>query len=128
MKKSVVYIAVLMALSAGAGVVVGMGIGRKGFSREESRQHALAVLSRSLGLSKEQTEKIEDILDASRAKAEAIKKETLKNLGTIKEGINSEIKAALTPDQQVKFDRLMTERKQREGVGAPPEDAGPHPR
>ncbi len=131
---------ILILLSVGAGVVVGMGIGRKlGYERhlayverfgprgEESRQHALAVLSRSLRLSKEQTEKIGNILDAARAKGEAIKKETLKNFATIKETINTEIKAVLTPDQQVKFNQLMTEREQREGLGGPPGDIGPHP-
>lgn len=132
MKKPVVYTVILIVLSVGAGVVLGMGIGRKlgyekhlayierfGPQREEPRQHALAVLNRSLSLSKEQTEKIGNILDGSRDKAEALKKETLKNLETIKENINTEIDAILTPDQQVKFDQLMTERKQREGLEAP---------
>ncbi|GEM_PF-6012478 len=147
MKKPVVYVIGIISLSVCAGIVVGMGIGRKsGYEKhlafvgrfvapaEESRGHALSVLSRSLGLSKEQTEKIGDILDAARAKGETFKKETLENLETIKEGINTEIKAILTADQQVKFARLMTERKQREGVitpfgghpeSPPPEEIGP---
>jgi len=137
MKKSVVYLVVLMALSVGAGIVVGMGIGRQagyakhtyverfgpagkeGGPREEPLQRALAVLNRSLGLSKEQTEKIENILEGSRASAETSKKEVMKNLETIKEKINIEIKAILTAEQQVKFERLMTERKQREAFGEP---------
>ncbi len=135
MKKSVVYIVVFMALSVGAGVVLGMGIGRRtGYARhlmflerfgkqaprEESKQHALSVLSRSLGLSKDQTEKVENILDSSREKVETVKKETFKEMETIKENINTEIKAVLTSDQQVKFDQLMAERKQREGLECPP--------
>ncbi len=132
MKKPVVYTIILIVLSVGAGVVLGMGIGRKlgfekhlayierfGPQKEEPRQRALAVLNRSLGLSKEQTEKIGNILDGSRDKAEALKKETLKNLETIKNNINTEINTLLTPDQQVKFDQLMTERKQRESLNTP---------
>lgn len=132
MKKPVVYVVGIITLSVCAGIVVGMGIGRKlGYERhlafvgrfgppaEESRRHALSVLSHSLGLSKEQTGKIGDILDAARAKGDALKKETLENFETIKEGINIEIKTVLTLDQQVKFGQLMTERKQREGFGVP---------
>ncbi len=132
MKKPVIYAVILMTLSIGAGVVIGMGIGRKlgydrhlayierfGPQKEETRQHALAILNRSLGLSKEQTEKIGNILDGSRDKAEALKKETMKNLETIKENINNEIMAILTPDQQIKFNKLMTERKQHEGLNEP---------
>ena len=131
MKKPVVYTVMLIVLSVGAGVVLGMGIGRKlgyekhlafverfGPQKEEPRQRALAVLNHSLGLSKEQTEKIGNILDSSRDKAEILKKETLKSLEIIKDGINTEINAILTPDQQAKFDQLMA-RKQREGLNAP---------
>lgn len=142
MKRSVVYIVILMAFSVGAGIVLGLGIGRhvgytrhlmfekrsgQQLSREESRQHALAVLNRSLGLSQDQTEKIGNILDSSRAKAETVKKETFKEMETLKENINTGIKALLTPDQQIKFDRLMAERKQREGLECSPQGVGPFP-
>ncbi len=149
MNKSVMYIGILITLSVSAGIVVGMGIGRhagyarhlmyaerlglqrrEGGPREESREHALAVLNRSLSLSKEQTEKIGTILDSSRDNAEAIKKETFKDMEKIKEAISADIKIVLTPDQQVKFDQLMTERKEREAFGGPclpPEGEGTFP-
>ncbi len=138
MKKTVLYVVVLVALSLGAGVVLGMGIGRKaGYARhlafgkrfgqprmegrypEGLRRDALDVLSHKLNLSEEQIGKIKDILDASRAKVEASQKEALKNFTAIRESTNGKIKEVLTPKQQVEFDRLTFERKQREGLRRP---------
>ena len=138
MKKTVVYVVILVALSLGAGVVLGMGIGRKtGYARhlafgkrfgqpgmegrypEGLRRHAPDVLKHKLNLSEEQAGKIKDILDASRAKVEASQKEALKNFAAIRESTNAKIKEVLTPKQQVEFDRLTFKRKQREGLRRP---------
>lgn len=138
MKKTVVYVVILVVLSLGAGVVLGMGIGRKaGYARhlafrerfgqpriegrypEESRRHAFDVLNRKLNLSEEQIRKIKDILDASRAEVEASKKEALKNFAATRESTNAKIKEVLTPKQQAEFDRLTFERKQHEGLRRP---------
>lgn len=138
MKKTVVYVTILVVVSLGGGVLLGMGIGRKaGYARhlafrerfsqprregrypEESRRYTLDVLSRKLKLSEEQTEKIKDILEASRAKVEAFKKEALETFAAVREDTNAKIKEVLTPKQQAEFDRLTFERKHREGTKRP---------
>jgi len=149
-KKTVLYVVILVALSLGAGVVLGMGIGRKagyarhlafgkrfvqprseGQYREHLRRDMLDVLKHRLNLSEEQVGKIKDILDASRAKVEASQKEALKDFAAIRESTNAKIKEVLTPKQQVEFGRLTFERKQREGLrkpcGPPQPPAGERP-
>lgn len=132
MKKTVLYMVIIVVLSLAAGVVLGMGIGKKcGYARhlafreglgqpkdgrhgqEGSRRHALDILSRKLNLSEEQKGKIKGILDASRIKVDASRKEGIKNFTAIRGSTNVEIRALLTPEQQVEFDKLQLERKRR---------------
>ena len=138
MKKTVLYMVIIVGLSLAAGVVLGMGIGKKcGYARhlafreglgqpkvgrhglEGSRRHAFDILSRKLNLSEEQKEKIKEILDASRVKVEASRKEAIKKFSEIRESTNTEIRAVLIAKQQKEFDKLLLERKQREGFKKP---------
>lgn len=129
MKKTIVYLVVLVVVSLGAGVVLGMGIGRnagyakhlafkkrvaQGECRPQMRKHMLEVLSRKLNLSTEQKAKVKDILDTSRAKVEASKKEAMQNFTNIREEANTKIRQILTLQQQTEFDRLNAERKEHE--------------
>ncbi|HJQ98971.1 MAG TPA: hypothetical protein VJ826_11710 [Candidatus Polarisedimenticolaceae bacterium] len=86
-----------------------------------------------LGLSREQLDKIHAILDASRDKADAIRRELRPRLEAHLEETRTEIAGVLDPEQRKRFEAMVEENKARadrfflDGPPPPPPFGGPPP-
>ncbi len=132
MKKELIYPVLLVVVSLVAGVAVGTTVARR--PRHESRmrfdekkmtmhkmpvkkgmpgkQGAFERLSDRLSLSDDQQEKVKAILDSSRQEARETIEKSKDALFALREKTNTQIRAILSKDQQLEFDRMTAELKE----------------
>lgn len=117
------YAAVIAVLLLGA--VIGSGAtfaivrdpARAASAHETGRARRLEALTRELGLSPEQRAKVEKILEASSEERENRMRAMFAACGEPvrehKRRVDEEIRAALTPEQQRRFDEIAEEQSRR---------------
>jgi Spy/CpxP family protein refolding chaperone len=134
MKKTIIYAVVLVVVSLIVGVVIGGALERRchyvkrmgllGDLQEKrldlkkpmaiyAHKKMLGHLAKELKLTEEQKEKIKGILDASREQIATVGGESFERVAAIRDETTAKIKAALTPEQQEKFENIITSFKQR---------------
>jgi len=141
MKKATIYVVIIVVVSLVAGVVVGLGISRRGHFRayrnhqnefgygkgkklgeQEKRTMLLDRIGERLNLSQEQKEKIKSILEASREEVIQARKTSVEKFKAIKERTDNKIRAVLNEAQAIEYDKIIGELKERiaarGGIGA----------
>ncbi len=132
MKKEIVYPVLLVVVSLVAGLAIGLTIVRKPRhefrprvegrskmdyrikeSRMPRRDEIFDKISDRLKLSSEQEGQIKKILTDSREEAKTTIEKSKDALLKLKEKTNAQIKGVLTKEQQVEFDRMTAEIKDR---------------
>lgn len=160
MKKTIIYAVVLVVVSLVAGAVGGMAVQKYAFLkkrhafmrqlrdrkfdmgkfRDAGRNQILKRLSEQLNLTEEQKAKVKVTLEGARDQVNAVSADVMKKVIAIREDTNTQIKAVLTPEQKVKFEKLSEELKNKfggkrgphkkgyggPGLGGPEEGPGPH--
>ena len=130
MKKTFVYAAILLVVSMVSGVAVGAAIERTKdtdvaeVSKESSgekksvprlamraRKKALGNLAKRLKLNEEQKETLRNILEASREEITSLKKEYHTQLFAVRKDTHTKIKTILTPEQQEKFEKIISKHR-----------------
>lgn len=85
------------------------GFHGKGDFKERKAEH----LDSKLDLTDEQKTKVDSILESKHEQAKAIFQESHPKLEALKKSTDQEIRAILTPEQQVKFDKLAQEKEEK---------------
>lgn len=120
MKKTIVYVVVLVVVSLTAGVFLGAALSKRQGQREYARipgsftqgkalkqgVKPLERLSKALDLNEEQKVKIADILKESRKEVMEVKEKTKETFKEIKKRADAKIREVLTVQQQEKFDKI----------------------
>lgn len=86
-------------------------------------EHLVRKFSRKLDLTSEQRDRVAAILEAKRARLESLRSESGPRFEEIRISARNEIRSVLTPDQQLRFDRMVSkweERRKRRGPRHPP--------
>lgn len=134
MKKSIVYVVVLVGVSVLAGLAIGLTIANKpknvrGLGIEykhrlgkpdEARVKGKKAeifenLSRRLDLNENQKIEVKKILEASRRQVKEVGNVARENFAKIKEETNAKIRAILDARQQEEFDKMVAEIRDRMG-------------
>ncbi len=131
MKKSLIYVVVLVVVALGAGVLIGLGAARKTGDRfrevmrdkragmgdklrdTNERKEILQRISQRLKLSDDQRDKIKSILEATRQQVGDLKKEGQDKIRDLREKTDAQIKRLLSPEQAEEFERMIQEFKQK---------------
>ncbi|MFY9402625.1 MAG: hypothetical protein WAQ07_04365 [Candidatus Omnitrophota bacterium] len=130
MKKELIYPILLAVVSVAAGLVIGLTIAgnsrydfsprfkRKGAFESYMRKKGMGrkdiifkKISRRLKLSEEQKEEVKNILKSSRSEAKEVFKTSKEKLSALREKTNVSIRAILSKEQQVEFDKMIGEKK-----------------
>ncbi len=80
---------------------------------EDFRHHYVSEMKSKLRLTADQTNKLEVILDETKAKYKAVREQSRPAMLQIKDEQIRRVKSILTPDQVPAYDRLIAEREQR---------------
>ena len=133
MKKWIVLTAMAMALTfAGASAWAQMGGsgGGSGHGQPMSADQRLQMMTKQLNLTPDQQQKIKPLLESESQQMQALHQDTslsqedrMSKMQQIRQGTNEQIKSSLNPDQQQKFDEMMSRRGHGHGDpgGAPPQ-------
>lgn len=108
---------VLWALVAGAllGVILARALPGPRLLSPEKRHHRMTEkLSRKLGLSAEQKERLKAVLEAKRVKMRALRDEFEPKFEDLRESTRLEIRGLLDAEQQAKFDRIEANWRKRD--------------
>jgi hypothetical protein len=111
---------VLALLLFGTGLAVG-ALGHRFYTQgvvnaktsEDFRQQYVSEMRSRVKLSPEQMEKLQSILDETKAKAHAVKERVHPEMVKIKEEQIARVKSILTQDQIPAYENLVAEREQR---------------
>ena len=116
------WTAALLALVLfGCGVVAGV-LGHRYYleaiasnrpSAADMRQQYVAEMKARVHLTSEQVDKLQNILDETKARAKAVRDHYHPEMVKIKEEQISEVKSILTPAQVPEYENLVTERERR---------------
>jgi Spy/CpxP family protein refolding chaperone len=104
---------ILAALLIGCliGIVAGARFEKSAYHRfwktGPDSERLVKKLGKDLGLDDKQREAIKAIVDKRQVQVVALHQEVDGKFGALRDGMNAEIRAALTPDQQKKFDDLV---------------------
>jgi Spy/CpxP family protein refolding chaperone len=106
--------------------------GPQGGQRGMNPERQLTMMQQQLTLTDDQTAQIRQILTDASGKMEALRANTAlaqddrrAQMMTLRQGVQAKIRAALTPDQQTKFDAMQESMRQRRGAGG--DGAAPQP-
>jgi periplasmic protein CpxP/Spy len=87
-------------------------------------ERQLAMMQQQLSLTDDQTAQIRQILTDASGKMDALRANTALSqddrraqMMTLRQGMQAKIRAALTPDQQTKYDAMQASMRQRRGAG-----------
>jgi Spy/CpxP family protein refolding chaperone len=110
-----------------------MGMHGQPPTTEQRLQH----MTQQLNLSSEQQQQIKPILESQSQQMQALRQDTslsqqdrMTKMQSIRQSSSSQIKAVLNPDQQAKFDQMISRQGRggpHGGQGAPPDGAAPPP-
>jgi|SRR5208282_4714061 len=134
MKKLIALTALAMALTfAGASAWAQMGPGAGGGSshgQPMSADQRLQMMTKQLNLTADQQQKIKPLLESESQQMQTLHQDTslsqedrMSKMQQIRQSTNEQIKSSLNPDQQQKFDEMMSRRGRGHGgpAGAPPQ-------
>ena len=137
MKKTIIYAVILSLVSMAAGVAVGAAVteryvkerrqhffsefreraGKRFEGMKELKYKLLDNLSDKLNLTADQKEKVKVILESSREEMTSTRKDAMTKVQSIREKTNEKIQAVLTLEQKEKFQKIISDFKQRRGEG-----------
>jgi hypothetical protein len=94
--------------------VVNAGGGRRAGrpSPEEFRKHYVADMERRLKLNEQQVQQVNQILDETRVRFDAVREKLRGEMKPIQEDQQSRIRAILDPAQQAEYAKMLVEREQ----------------
>ncbi len=133
--QALVILLVVFVIGVASGLAIGRATGSRGGPphREPPRdgpprgrmQGLPPALRERLDLTRDQERRIEALLEGNRARTDAVLDEYLPRLRALTDSLRVQVRAELTPAQQVTFDQMEKERPPREG---PPGHEGRGPR
>lgn len=80
---------------------------------EKFHQRIMERFTSKLKLTSDQQQKMSEILESTRSRMDALRQEAFPKFRQIRESSKAEIRALLTPEQQIKFDAMAAEREAR---------------
>jgi Spy/CpxP family protein refolding chaperone len=86
----------------------------------------LPRMFRDLDLTAEQRAQIADIIERGRPRTDAVMRELLPRLQAVTDSVHTEIRAILTPEQEVVWDSLLARMRGRPGAPFPRRRSRPH--
>jgi Spy/CpxP family protein refolding chaperone len=127
----VLYAALIFLAGGITGAFVAPKVGRH-FMRppraEELSRHMLEHLQSELSLTADQATKIRPLIQNTGREMEQLRRETTQRVRARIAETNAEISRLLTPEQEVKFQRLEAEHRRHLHHGEGPDEAPPVPR
>lgn len=86
---------------------------------------AIETITRELDLSGQQKDRVSAIFDKYRPEIKKVKDSVNPRLEELRVSLKAELKAALTPEQYAKLEKLDDDSRRRGGPQGPPRDPGP---
>ncbi len=127
-RKASVWLAVVFLLGLAIGGVFGYNFAHKSYaagrspavlSEPERRAARVADMTRELGLTPEQSQKLDTVLHQAHYEMKAIHEKSDADVDAVRQKARSEMRAFLTPEQMPKFEafvkKLDQERKKQQG-------------
>lgn len=130
MKKNIFYMLVLVAVSLAGGIIIGTTLENKRILKPaklaeianrykenkvktitQNRKKLFDRMAKQLRLSEEQKEKAKAILESSRGEIVSLRKEAYAKLALIRQETNAKIQTILTPEQQERFQKFVSNHK-----------------
>jgi len=125
-RKASEWLALVFVLGAAVGGVFGYSFAHRSYaangasapvlSEPERRAKRVAEMTQEIGLSPEQTQKLNGILEAAHAEMKAIHEKSDADIDAVREKARNQMRSFLTPEQLPKFEefvhKLDQERKQ----------------
>lgn len=112
----VVYATLIFLAGAATGAFVAPNLGRH-FMRppraEEMSRHMLEHLQSELNLTADQAAKIRPLIEETGQAMDALRRNTTQQVRARMAETNKKIAALLTPEQQIKFEKMEAEHRQR---------------
>jgi Spy/CpxP family protein refolding chaperone len=121
------WLAVVFLLGAGIGVVFGYAFAQKShaamtppmMSEPERRAKRVEDMTREIGLSPEQSQKLDATIAAAHEEMKKIRDKSDSDVDVVREKARDQMRAFLTPEQKPKFEafiqKLDAERKRQQG-------------
>jgi Spy/CpxP family protein refolding chaperone len=121
----------IFVLGAGAGGAAGYAVASKRLAEAlgddrpalGDARRAVAAMSRDLDLSREQRQKVRDILERHRGENRELKRGMVDKCGgdlkSLRQRVDGEIRGVLEPTQQKRFDELVDKRGKHFPLGGP---------
>ncbi len=131
--KIVLYVSLIFLAGLATGALLAPKFGRAFMRPPGSKQmsrHMLHHLQEGLGLSEAQMKEVRPLVEKTGSDLEAIRRETTRRVVARLDVSHAAIARLLTPEQQVKFEKMKAESREHLRHGRPPlgpDDAPPPP-
>jgi Spy/CpxP family protein refolding chaperone len=116
-RKARFWLALVFLLGAAVGVVFGYSFGRRSFastkwtaptmSEAERRAKLVGDITKEVGLTSEQSAKVEEIIRNTHEAMKAIHAKSDADLDAVRQKARGEIRQLLTPEQKAKFEEII---------------------
>jgi Spy/CpxP family protein refolding chaperone len=117
LRKARLWLAVVFLVGAAIGGVFGYSFGHRSYaatvttskplSEPERRAKRVAEMSKEIGLTTEQTAKVDDIIRGAHQEIKGIRESAEKNVDVVREKARNEMRGMLTDEQKPKFEAMV---------------------
>ena len=117
LRKARIWLAVVFLVGAAIGAVFGYSFGHRSYAatltapkpmtEPERRAKRVADMSRELGLTSEQTAKMDDVIREAHQEMKGIRDKAEQDVDAAREKARNEMREFLTPEQKPKFETMV---------------------
>jgi Spy/CpxP family protein refolding chaperone len=117
LRKARLWLAVVFLVGAAIGGVFGYSFGHRSYaatvttskplSEPERRAKRVAEMSKEIGLTTEQTAKVDEIIRGAHQEIKGIRESAEKNVDVVREKARNEMRGMLTDEQKPKFEAMV---------------------
>jgi Spy/CpxP family protein refolding chaperone len=117
LRKARLWLAVVFLVGAAIGGVFGYSFGHRSYaatvttskplSEPERRAKRVAEMSKEIGLTTEQTTKVDEIIRGAHQEIKGIRDSAEKNVDVVREKARNEMRGMLTDEQKPKFEAMV---------------------
>ena len=116
LRKARLWLAVVFLVGAAVGVVFGYSFGRRSYaatvtpapmSEPERRAKRVADMTKELGLSTDQSAKMDDIIRGAHQEMKEIRDKAEANVDVVRENARNQMRTYLTAEQKPKFEEMV---------------------
>lgn len=131
-RKARLWLGLVLLLGAAIGAVFGYGFGRRSYaatkvtapalSEPERRAKRVADMTKELGLSAEQSARVDEIIRGAHEEMKAIREKTEADLDAVRQKARQQMREFMTAEQKPKFEAMIQRmdeerKKQQAGMG-----------